>query len=314
MPYTDLQTTWLPLTARDAALMTRIAIALIILLLLPILVLAQPMSPTVTSIAGLLDSEIAAMHGQRLTLPASDSETRVHAAAPATKLASLAPQPLFARAFHALPVLTSFDANNAVADVFTPAAPLRSPAAALTVFSGARFRDVVQLHWEALSCSDVVGFEVQRRSQKHSQWEMVGYVRSSNGVRGRQHFTYLDHLGNHGVAYYRLRQINAHAEGSVSPVISVTPDRVLPSFSLWKHTMQPFQNYGTVSFGLSHPSTVKLTLHDRFGNTVATLLDYTTMDKGHHVLPFSKAALRPGLNILRLHTESGIQHIKVTHW
>ncbi|PLX23242.1 MAG: hypothetical protein C0600_15105 [Ignavibacteria bacterium] len=313
MPYTDQQTTWPPVTAREAALMTRIAIALILLLLLPILVLAQPVPLTTTSIAGLLDSEIAAMHGKRLSLMSSETESRDADAQKALKLRPLMPQPAFPRAFHAMPVFESMQSLNA-AEVFASSASSRSSAAALSVFSGARFRDVVQLHWEAASVPEVIGFQVERRSQKHNQWEMVGYVRSSARPHTREQFTFLDHLGDEGVAYYRLRQINADTEGSVSPVISVTPDNVLPSFSLWKHTMQPFHNYGTVSFGLSSRTAVKLTLHDRFGNTVATLLDYTTMDKGHHVLPFSKAALRPGLNTLRLHTAAGIQHIRVKHW
>jgi len=99
----------------------------------------------------------------------------------------------------------------------------------------------------------------------------------------------------------------------VSPVISVTPDAVPQTFSLWTKATAPFQNYGTVSFGLDHRSEVKLTLHDRFGNPIATLLDYQVMDEGHHVLPIATSRLESGLYFLQLHSASGSRKLLLLH-
>ena len=180
---------------------------------------------------------------------------------------------------------------------------------ALQMFSGARLRDVVQLKWVTTPSNISVGFEIERRTQSHPEWETVKYFRSKFADGKPHDYTFMDYLKNDGVVYYRLRQIGAMGGDIASPIISVTPDNVPHSFGIWQRSTTPFQNYGTVSFGLEKPTSVTLSLIDRFGNVRRTLIDNTVMSEGHHIFPFGTASLQPGLYILRITSVHGSQNI-----
>jgi hypothetical protein len=207
------------------------------------------------------------------------------------------PSPLFrATALHAaLPSLEQLRSESGVTPVAT----------SLQMFSGARIHDVIQLNWISLPDDAILGYEVERRSQLKTDWEMVAYLRSHGSPYGKQTYSFLDHLRGDGVSYYRLRQIRADGQVISSPVVSVTPDDVPATSGIWQHAVQPFQNYGTVSFGLGRPAEVRLTLHDRYGNTLAVILDHQHMQEGHHIVPFGARDLTPGLYFLRLYSEAG---------
>ncbi|MCB2204459.1 hypothetical protein KQI65_06890 [bacterium] len=181
----------------------------------------------------------------------------------------------------------------------------------LHMFAGARIGEVIQLRWESVSDRGTKAFAIERRSQIDRHWKSVGYMRSAQTAD--RTYTFLDNIRDDGVAYYRLRQLREDGSAIVSPVISVTPDAVPQSFSLWTESSAPFQTYGTVSFGLNQPSEVKVTLHDRYGTLLATLLDYQVMNAGHHVLPIATSRLEPGLYFLQLHSASGSRELILLH-
>lgn len=270
--------------------MKRMRITTLLVLLLALPATAQQYANggmfSTASIAGLLPVEL---HGGRgVEKSAADTDDALRAApAPVP-----APLPAF------LPVAQPVSLHRAAA-----AAEKRRPDADLRMFSGARIRNVIQLHWETVSDVHTAAFAIERRSQLHSHWQSVGYVRPDETAGDG--YSFLDKLHDDGVAYYRLRQLRTDGSAVVSPVISVTPDAVPRTFSIWTEATAPFQNYGTVSFGLDNRSEVKVTLHDRFGTAIATLLDYQVMDAGHHVLPIATSRLAPGLYFLQLHTKGG---------
>lgn len=273
--------------------MTRFAIAATVILLFPVLVWSQQpiSSPAVSSIAfaGIMPGGASDLIGDT---PVDRSVPR-----PAVMPAPAAPLP----AFHETvvhPILPAASASEAVAGV-------RDASSSLQMFSGVRIRDVIQLSWITASMTDILGFEVERRSQLSNAWEMVAYMRSDARRRGMQEYSFLDHLRSDGVAYYRLRQIRADGTALSSPVVSVTPDDVPASTSVWQHATQPFQTYGTVSFGLSHPAEVKLTLCDHLGQTIDVILDNQVMSEGHHIIPFAARDLKPGMYFLRFHSDTG---------
>lgn len=241
------------------------------------------------SIAGLLPVERLGARGADKS-DAEDAHTLR-----AEPLPAPAPAPAFLPLD--LPVMTQRSA------VSSAPAPASVPHADLHTFSGARIRNMIELHWETVSDAGTTAFAVERRSQLHTQWQSVGYVRSSQAAGSGYRF--LDKLHGDGVAYYRLRQMRTDGSAVVSPVISVTPDAVPHTFSVWSEVATPFQNYGTVSFGLEHRSEVKVTLHDHLGTHIATLLDYQVMDAGHHVLPIATSRLASGLYFLQLHSKGG---------
>ncbi len=269
----------------------RITTLLIILLALPAAAQQYANSGmfSTASIAGLLPAGHSGSHG----IDKSDTEeNRIMRAEP---LPAPAPAPAF------LPLTMPVMTPNSAA-VSSPA-PTSVPQADLRSFSGARIRNMIELHWQTVSDAGTDAFAVERRSQLQTRWQSVGYVRSAQAAGSGYRF--LDKLHGDGVAYYRLRQLRTDGSAVVSPAISVTPDAVPRTFTIWSNASAPFQNYGTVSFGLEHRSEVKVTLHDRFGTLITTLLDYQVMDAGHHVLPIATSRLASGLYFLQLHSKGG---------
>lgn len=178
--------------------------------------------------------------------------------------------------------------------------------AALHMFTGTRFGSFVQLKWMPTHGNNSVGFEIERRTQSHPLWETIEYFRSK---RAETPYVFNDRLRDDGAVYYRLRQIDRSGNDIASPIISVTPDVVPSSFSIWTNSSEPFRNYGTVSFGLDTETAVTLTLIDRFGKTARVLLDNARMEQGHHIIPFGTSELTPGLYFLRITTMHGSENL-----
>jgi hypothetical protein len=271
--------------------MVRYAFIMTALLLLPALAQSQQSDAGFAApVLAELRTEEAASSGASTWRGAPEAES-VH---PGT---AFMPMDAF-RSSTALPVL----AGPLGAD----AAALHS--ASLHMFTGTRFGDFVQLKWLPTHGNNSVGFEIERRTQSHPLWETIEYFRSSRH-RGQRQYVFNDRLRDDGAVYYRLRQIDRSGNDIASPIISVTPDVVPHSFSIWTNSSEPFRNYGTVSFGLDTETDVTLTLIDRYGKTQRVLLSNTRMDQGHHIIPFGTSDLQPGLYFLRITTMQGSENL-----
>lgn len=304
MPYTDFINSRLPMTAQETSILTRFAIILVFLLLLPMLLFSQSTFQATTFASLGIDASLGG-----LSNPPGDQPVQVRHA-----MAKPAPVITTTRAIAAVTAFPTIDTRS----LLPSREKLAQEASAaqtsdLRTFSGARIRDVIQLTWNTVSDAGIIGFEIERRSQRNSHWEQIGYLRPADGRRNGDSYTFLDNLCGDGAMYYRLRQIRSSGEATVSPVVQVTPDEVLQSFEIWRHSLQPFRNYGTVSFGLTSDADVKLTILDRYGNTVATLLDYRHMEEGHHIIPFGMEKFAPGLYILRIHTDTQSRNLILLH-
>ena len=272
---------------------------IMLLLLLPVVSSAQQYANGgmfhMATVASLLPGELP---GSRHAVRSSEHATQAVAPAPVPT-----PAPAFLPLETPLPLLGLSPRTAPKASAYQKAD--------LRMFSGSRIQNVIQLNWVTLSEKETIGFSIERRSQLQSSWEMVGYVRPTRAAGNT--YSFLDKLRDDGVAYYRLRQMRDDGSAVVSPVVSVTPDAVPQTLSVWKQAVEPFQDYGTVSFGLDTSTEVKLTLHDRYGNLIATLLDHALMAEGHHVIPIVTSRLNTGLYFLRLHSGSGSRKLPFFH-
>ena len=271
--------------------MTRHAIAVLILLLLPAVTQAQPQaaSPANLMFAGLqtqTDGESVAASWR------GAPEADVHASAPAP-----AELPVF-RPADQYPVLSLQGAS------VIPTASSEH-AAALHLFTGVRFRNIVHLKWVTTQSNSSVGFEIERRTQSVPRWETVKYYRKPRYGQNERSYTFTENMTEGGVVYYRLRQIGADGRDLASPIVSVMPDRVPQSFEIWQQSSVLFRNYETVSFGLDCPSSVTLSLLDGLGRTVRTIIDGTPMEAGHHIFPFGTLDLPAGMHYLRITSTHG---------
>ncbi|MCB2204757.1 hypothetical protein KQI65_08405 [bacterium] len=261
-----------------------------LLLFLPVLSKAQAFDQSITA------PLIAELHAEEPATVKAPEWSGSPASTPSHPAAAVR-EPVSFRGIEAQPV---FDVSGSLGNVHE---------AALHVFTGVRFGNFVQLEWKTTTHNASVGFELERRTQSHPTWERIEYFRNSVRQRVARNYVFNDRLHDDGVVYYRLRQIGARGTDIVSPVISVTPDNVPKSFSIWKNSSMPFENYGSVSFGLDQQTDVTLTLLDRFGQPLRTLLNNAPMEAGHHIIPFGTAQLQPGLYFLRITTVRGSENL-----
>jgi len=276
--------------------MLRLTYAMVALMVLCHVVTAQQSTAPNTSsilVAGLLP-------GSATTQDAEQSGTETSPAPPENR--PMYSSNMFIVMKHDRPVLHA-DLNEPSA---ISSAQSRSQ---LKLFAGARFGEVIQLHWITTSEAGTMGFEIERRSQLSNDWRRIGYIRRDRGHTAQHAYSFLDQLRGDGVSYYRLRQIGLDGYTRISPVITVTPDQVPHSFDVWQHSINPFQNYGTVAFGLDENTEVKLSVIDRYGNTVAVLLDHVMLHAGHHVLPFGTYMLEEGLYTVRITSADGCKNL-----
>ncbi len=173
-------------------------------------------------------------------------------------------------------------------------------------FEGSYVKDLVRLNWTVAPGAKALGFAIERRSQCDEQWSTISYSRV-NPRKKVSDYSYFDYAGVRGVTYYRLRQVDESGKSLPTPAICVMPSTVPNSFIIWQHTIDPFTRFGTLSFGLGSAMPVRVTMIDSYGRSVATLVESAQLDAGHHILPFSTAALPAGMYTLRLESASGVQ-------
>ncbi len=313
MPYTDLYRARIPITAREASALARFALLLIILLLIPVLLFGQltVSSPSFASLNIIPDIKGDDTGGEAANTGAKRANRRSDAGEAHSKAQ---PAAILSPALNTVALsTTAIDLRNITSSIerFSRHAPSTRQRADLHTFSGARIRDVIELRWNTVSARDIAGFEIERRTQRTGRWEHIGFLRPSD--KSENEYAFLDRLSGSGVMYYRLRQVRMDGSTTVSPIVRVTPEDVLASYSVWKHSTDAFRDYGTVSFGLRRTAKVKLTLLDRFGSTVRTILDHKPMEEGHHVIPFGTGDLAPGMYILRIHTDDRITNLIFLH-
>jgi hypothetical protein len=176
----------------------------------------------------------------------------------------------------------------------------------LLTFEGSFIKDLVRLNWTVRPQASILGFSIERRSQSDAQWTTIRYLRAS--TRENTHgYSMFDHAGVDGVTFYRLRQIGNDGSTTPTPAISIMPHLVPNSFVIWQHNVDPFTRYGTLSFGLGSDMAVSISMIDRYGRTVASIVNDVSLASGHHLIPFNTRDLPSGIYTLRMESAGGVQ-------
>jgi hypothetical protein len=178
----------------------------------------------------------------------------------------------------------------------------------LVAFTARNTAEGVQLTWRTASEQNNAGFEVQRRSEKASEWQVLGFVRGAGTTAEAQSYTFLDKSAS-GKVQYRLKQIDFDGQFEYSNVIEV--DAGLPKvFALEQNYPNPFNPSTVMSYQLPVASNVSLKVYDVLGREVATLVN-GRQEAGRYSVSFNAASFASGVYFYRLQAGNFVQTKKM---
>jgi hypothetical protein len=178
----------------------------------------------------------------------------------------------------------------------------------LVAFTARNTAEGVQLTWRTASEQNNAGFEVQRRSEKASEWQVLGFVRGAGTTAEAQSYTFLDKSAS-GKVQYRLKQIDFDGQFEYSNVIEV--DAGLPKvFALEQNYPNPFNPSTTIRYQLPVASEVKLEVYDVLGKKIATLVN-ERQSAGSYQVVWNASGLSSGTYFYRLQAGTFVETKKM---
>jgi hypothetical protein len=178
----------------------------------------------------------------------------------------------------------------------------------LVAFTARNTAEGVQLAWRTASEQNNAGFEVQRRSEKASEWQVLGFVRGAGTTAEAQSYTFLDKSAS-GKVQYRLKQIDFDGQFEYSNIIEV--DAGAPKqFALEQNYPNPFNPSTTIRYQLPVASEVKLEVYDVLGKKIATLVN-ERQSAGSYQVVWNASGLSSGTYFYRLQAGTFVETKKM---
>jgi len=178
----------------------------------------------------------------------------------------------------------------------------------LVAFTARNTAEGVQLAWRTASEQNNAGFEVQRRSEKASEWQVLGFVRGAGTTTEAQSYSFLDNSAV-GKVQYRLKQIDFDGQFEYSNIIEV--DAGAPKqFALEQNYPNPFNPSTTIRYQLPVASEVKLEVYDVLGKKIATLVN-ERQSAGSYQVVWNASGLSSGTYFYRLQAGTFVETKKM---
>lgn len=165
----------------------------------------------------------------------------------------------------------------------------------LTDFSSNIINSCVELSWTTATETNNNGFNIERSTNKNSDWQTIGFV-SGNGTSTEIHnYKFSDNLTIEGTYYYRLKQIDHDGSFTYSEVIEVSLGSV-NSFELSQNYPNPFNPTTTIKYSIAEKSNVTLKVFDILGREITTLVN-SELSAGNYNIQFDASSLASGVYI-----------------
>lgn len=164
------------------------------------------------------------------------------------------------------------------------------------------------LSWRTESETDNHGFDIEKRRPDgplSNTWERIAFVPGHGTSASVHDYSYVDERVTAGRSVYRLRQIDRDGSFSYSSEVSVTEENNPSRFALMQNHPNPFNPSTTISYQLSEPGSVTLTVYDMLGREIAVLVN-EVQNAGVHTVTFNARSRASGLYFYTLHTKNNI--------
>lgn len=177
----------------------------------------------------------------------------------------------------------------------------------LSAFTAGQHGSLVLLQWTTQSETGNHGFQVERRAEA-GDWEMIGFVQGAGTTTQQRQYTLLDQsLTTSGLYEYRLRQIDLDGTENLSDVRRVRFTTGATAFALEQNYPNPVSASGaaptSIRYSIAEHGTVRLTVSDVLGRTVAVLMD-DVMDAGTYTRTWTPQGVPAGLYLVTLEATS----------
>jgi len=202
--------------------------------------------------------------------------------------------------------------NNGIA-AYRSKIPIATPVA-LTVFRASVNESEVDLTWQVTHESNNAGFDVERSFNLGSNWEKIGFVEGRGAAKTATEYTFSDPLTpvhrNLGTVKYRLRQVDNDGTSEYSAVVDAFIGTAPTSVQLYQNYPNPFNPGTSISYQLSDPGHVTLTVFNPLGEEIAVPVN-AAREAGTHTVNFSAEGLPSGTYVYQLNVNGSILQKKM---
>jgi len=160
------------------------------------------------------------------------------------------------------------------------------------------FGDSIKISWFAANESNIVEYDILRKTENESFWKTIGSLRkiSNNTIN---YYEYYDFPDENGLLSYKVVQKISGKENQFSDITKVNYVTDISNYILFQNSPNPFNEKTTISFLIPFGQQVEIEIFDVRLNPIKVLVeDYFT--EGKHTLIFNADELNPGIYFYRM--------------
>jgi photosystem II stability/assembly factor-like uncharacterized protein len=181
----------------------------------------------------------------------------------------------------------------------------------LSSFTASVSGNDVTLSWGTATELNNAGFDVERFSEKYSDWEKIGYVEGNGTTTEVKNYSYTDKNLIPGRYEYRIKQIDFDGTYKYYNLPESVEVGIPSVYSLQQNFPNPFNPSTTIRYSLPQAGMVSLKIYDALGKEVKTLLN-EDKEAGYHQITFDAGNLASGIYFYTLKAGNFVSTKKLT--
>jgi carboxypeptidase T len=173
----------------------------------------------------------------------------------------------------------------------------------LSSFTASLINKNVVVDWVTSTETNNMGFKIERRSSTaNSGWQELGFVNGNGTTTEKSTYSFIDKNPVEGKSYYRLKQIDFDGSFKVYNSVEINYETV-KEYSLAQNYPNPFNPATEISFSITKPGNVILTVYNILGSEVAKLVN-GFMDAGKHSVKFDANEFTSGVYLYTIKADN----------